>query len=218
MGDRSLIVEVGDEIRLEVNQRVRGLFLALRDNPFEGVVETIPCYRSVLLVFDPLRTNLSLIRDRVQQLLDTLDLSEIPQPRTVEVPVVYGGQYGPDLEWVARYHGIDPDKVIQLHTEHTYHVYMIGFMPGYPYMGELPEALVTPRRETPRTVVPRGSVGLAQNQTGIYSTQSPGGWQIIGRTPLRLFDSTKWPPGVLEMGDQVRFFAIKEEEMARWEQ
>jgi len=132
--------------------------------------------------------------------------------------VVYGSEYGPDLEWVAGYHGITPDEVIRLHTEHTYHVYMIGFMPGFPYMGELPKSLITPRRETPRTVVPRGSVALAQGQTGIYSTQSPGGWQIIGRTPLALFEPGKWPPALLEMGDRVKFFAIDEEEIADWEQ
>ena len=136
----------------------------------------------------------------------------------MEIPVIYGGQYGPDLEWVAGYHGITQHEVIRRHTEHIYHVYMIGFMPGHPYMGELPEGLVTPRRETPRTVVPQGSVGLAQGQTGVYSTQSPGGWQIIGWTPFVLFDSAKWPPALLEMGDRVKFFAINEEEMANWQE
>jgi KipI family sensor histidine kinase inhibitor len=218
MGDRSLLVEVGDEVSIKVNQRVRELFVALKADPLEGIVETIPCYRSLLLILDPLKTTLPLLQKRLQHLLSTIDPSQLPEPKTVEIPVVYGDQYGPDLEWVAGYHGISPEEVIRLHTEHTYHVYMIGFMPGYPYMGELPEELVTPRRETPRTLVPRGSVGLAQNQTGIYSTQSPGGWQIIGWTPLMLFDSTKWPPALLEMGDQVKFFAINEEEMPNWEQ
>jgi len=181
-------------------------------------VETIPSYRSLLLIFNPLKTTLSLLQDRVHHLWNILDPSQLPEPRRVKIPVVYGGEYGPDLEWVAGYHGITPDEVIRLHTEHTYHVYMIGFMPGFPYMGELPKALITPRRETPRTIVPRGSVALAQGQTGIYSTQSPGGWQIIGRTPLTLFDPEKWPPALLEMGDRVKFFAIDEEEIAGWEQ
>ena len=218
MGDRSLLVEVGDEISLEVNQRVRELFIFFKANPVKGVVETIPSYRSLLMVLDPLKITLPALKDRVRHLLTTIDFSLIPDPRMVKIPVVYGGEYGPDLEWVAMYHEITPDEVIRLHTQSTYHVYMIGFMPGFPYMGGLPEALVTPRRETPRTLVPQGSVALAQKQTGIYSTKSPGGWQIIGRTPLSLFDSTKWPPTVLEMGDQVKFFAIKGEEMQKWQQ
>ena len=217
MGDRALLVELGDEIDVKVNNKVREFFVAIKTNPLEGVVETIPSYRSLLLIFDPLKTTLSLLQDRVHHLLKTLDPSQLPEPRRVEIPVVYGREYGPDLEWVAGYHGITPDEVIRLHTAHTYHVYMIGFMPGFPYMGELPEALITPRRETPRTVVPRGSVALAQGQTGIYSTQSPGGWQIIGCTPLILFDSERWPPALLEMGDRVKFFAIDEEEIADWE-
>ena len=218
MGDRSLLVELGDEIGLGVNQKVRALFLSLKDDPLEGVVESIPTYRSLLLIFDPLKITLPMLREKVWHRLTILDPSQLPEPRKVEIPVIYGGQYGPDLEWVAGYHGITQHEVIRRHTEHIYHVYMIGFMPGYPYMGELPEGLVTPRRETPRTVVPRGSVGLAQGQTGIYSTRSPGGWQIIGWTPLVLFDSAKWPPALLEMGDRVKFFAINEEEMANWQE
>lgn len=218
MGDRALLVELGDNIDIEVNNKVRELFVALGANPLEGVVEPIPSYRSLLLIFDPLKTTLSLLQDRVHHLWNTLDPSQLPEPRRIEIPVVYGGEYGPDLDWVAGYHGITTDEVIGLHTTHTYHVYMIGFMPGFPYMGELPEALITPRRETPRTVVPRGSVALAQGQTGIYSTQSPGGWQIIGRTPLTLFDPGRWPPALLEMGDRVKFFRIDEEEMGDWEQ
>ena len=218
MGDRALLVELGDEVDLKVNNRVRELFVAIKTDPLEGVVETTPSYRSLLLIFDPLKTTVSLLKNRIEKLLQTLDPSKIREPRKVEIPVVYGSEYGPDLEWVAGYHGITPDEVICLHTEHTYNVYMIGFMPGFPYLGELPEALVTPRRETPRTVVPRGSVALAQGQTGIYSTRSPGGWQVIGRTPLTLFDPGKWPPALLEMGDRVKFFAIDEEEMANWEQ
>lgn len=218
MGDCSLLVEVGDEIDIDVNQKVRELFAGLKTDPLAGVVDAIPGYRSLLIIFDPLKTTLRQIQEEVQHLLRTLDPSQLPEPKTMEVPVVYGGKYGPDLKWVADYHGITPEEVIRFHTGHTYHVYMIGFMPGYPYMGELPEEIVTPRRETPRTVVPRGSVGLAQKQTGIYSTQSPGGWQIIGWTPLILFDSTRWPPGLLEMGDRVKFYAIKEEELVNWQQ
>jgi inhibitor of KinA len=216
MGDGSALVELGDEISPEVNQRVRELFISLRIHPIKGVVATVPSYRSLLLIFDPLRLTLPLLQERVQDLLGTMDPSQLPEPRIVEIPVVYGGQLGPDLEWVAEYHNITPEEVIRLHTGSTYRVYMIGFMPGFPYMGELPEALYTPRRPTPRTSVPQGSVALALNQTGVYPSRSPGGWQIVGWTPFRLFDARNWPPAALEMGDQVKFFAIKEEEMGRW--
>ena len=141
---------------------------------------------------------------------------KIPEPKRLEIPVVYGGEYGPDMEWVARYHNIRVEEVIRLHTGTAYQVYMIGFMPGFPYMGELPESLSTPRRETPRTVIPQGSVAIAQRQTGIYPAVSPGGWQIIGRTPVALFDPRKETPSFLTMGDAVRFTPITPEEAAQW--
>ncbi len=217
MGDRALLVELGDGISPLVNKKVRELFLCLKNNRVEGVVETVPGYRSLLIVYDPLKITLSTLKERLNKLHTTIDRSEIPKPRTLEIPVVYGGECGPDLNWVAEYHRVPPEEIIRLHTETTYQVYMIGFTPGFAYMGQLPEAIATPRRETPRTAVPRGSVGIAQSQTGIYPVESPGGWQIIGRTPLRLFDPEKWPPTPLEMGDLVKFLSIKEEEMARWE-
>lgn len=217
MGDRALLVELGDEISPSVNQKVRGLFLGLAHYSIHGVIEIIPSYRSLLIIYDPLQITLSLLRETIDDLHKTIDTTHLPESKTVKIPVVYGGKYGPDLEWVAEFHKISPEKVIRLHTGSSYQVYMIGFTPGFPYMGELPEALNTPRRETPRTSVPLGSVGIAQKQTGIYPAQSPGGWQIIGQTPLRLFDPIKRPPTPLEMGDQVIFFSIKEEEMTHWE-
>jgi len=217
MGDRSLLVELGDEISLSVNQRVGELFLTLERHRIDGVVEAIPCYRSLLIIYDPLKITLPTLQDRIKDLRGTMNGIQIPKPRTVKIPVLYGGEYGPDLVWVARYHKISPEEVIRLHTGSTYHVYGIGFAAGYAYMGSLPEELVTPRRETPRTIVPQGSVGIAQKQTGIYPVESPGGWQIIGRTPLKLFDPTRLPPTPLEMGDLVRFFPIREEEMAHWQ-
>lgn len=217
MGDRALLVELGDGISPLVNKKVRELFLCLKNNRVEGVVETMPGYRSLLIVYDPLKITLSALKERLNKLHTTIDRSEIPKPRTLEIPVVYGGECGPDLNWVAEYHKLSLEEVVRFHTGTTYQVYMIGFTPGFAYMGQLPEAIATPRRETPRTAVPRGSVGIAQSQTGVYPVESPGGWQIIGRTPLRLFDPEKWPPTPLEMGDLVKFFPIKEEEITRWE-
>ncbi len=207
MGDRAFLVEMGDQIDPSINEKVRELFLKLDRRPLEGVF---------MVVYDPLRTGFERLREEILRLHQAADPSLVPQPRTLSVPVVYGGEHGPDLEWVAGFHKISPEQVIALHTGTTYRVYLIGFMPGYPYLGELPEALATPRRQTPRTAVPQGSVAIAQRQTGIYPVQSPGGWHILGWTPIKLFDANQWPPTPLEMGDRVRFFQIQKEDIERW--
>jgi inhibitor of KinA len=218
MGDRSLLVELGDRISPEVNRRVRELSVMLGQNPVEGVLETIPAYRSLLIIYDPLLTSISVLQNRIGDLQKKIEVIDIPEPKTVEIPVAYGGEFGPDLEWVARFHNIGLEEVIQLHTGTTYQVYMIGFTPGFPYMGELPEQLAVPRRETPRTTIPKGSVAIAQRQTGIYPVESPGGWHILGRTPMKLFNPLQIPPAILEMGDLVRFFPIEEGEFKQWRQ
>lgn len=217
MGDRSLLVELGDEISPEVNRRVREFYVVLMESPMEGLIEIVPAYRSFLIIYDPLKLDLVMIKNRMEDLQKKIEGIEIPEPKTLEIPVVYGGEYGPDIKWVAQYHNIRVEEVIQLHTGTAYQVYMIGFMPGFPYMGELPESLATPRRETPRTVIPQGSVAIAQRQTGIYPVESPGGWQILGRTPLKLFNPLHSPPTLLEMGDLVKFFSIGEEEFKQWQ-
>ena len=216
MGDRGLLVELGDEISPSVNRKVRELFITLEDRAIDGILEAVPSYRSLLLVYEPLKVSLSTLKKTIGELQDTLDRSKIPEPKKLEIPVVYGGEHGPDLEWVARYHKISPEEAVKRHTENIYQVYMIGFTPGFAYMGELPENIATPRRETPRTAIPAGSVGIAQKETGIYPVASPAGWQIIGRTPLKLFDEKKKPPALMEMGDRIQFFSIEEEEMSQW--
>ena len=217
MGDRSLLVELGDEICPSVNQRVQELFTALDLHPVDGVKELVPSYRSLLVVYDPLNIFLDDLRRTIGNTYQNLDQSELPEPRTIDIPIVYGGELGPDLESVAQYHHITPQAVIDYHTRPTYRVYMIGFTPGYPYLGEVPDAISTPRRKTPRILVPKGSVGIAKQQTGIYSVDSPGGWQIIGWTPVNLFDPTVQPPSLLMMGDRVRFQAISAQEASQWQ-
>lgn len=209
-------MELGDEISPFLNRCVRALFLELEQRGIPGVQELVPSYRSLLVIYHPLALPCARLREEIGEAYRDLKHTPEPRFRTIRVPVAYGGEYGPDLDWVAAYHGISPEDVIAYHTGETYQVYMIGFTPGYPYMGDLHKAIVTPRRETPRTSVPRGSVAIAQNQTGIYPVESPGGWHVIGRTPLKLFDLKKNPPALLEMGALVEFYAISEEEMARW--
>ncbi len=216
MGDRAVLVELGDDISPHINQKVRELYIGTKGHRIKGIKDLVPSYRSLMVVYDPLIISLNSLESQMNAIWNALDNARLPDPRTVEIPVVYGDKYGPDLEWIADYHKMTPQDVIRLHTQPTYQVYMIGFMPGYPYMGEVPDELVTPRRKTPRTHVPGGSVGIAQKQTGIYPVASPGGWQIIGRTPVRLFDPQGKPPSFLEMGDRVKFFVITEQELLRW--
>ena len=217
MGDRSLLVELGDEISPSVNQRVQELFTAMDMHPVDGVRELVPSYRSLLVIYDPLNISPADLKHTIRDTYHNLDQAELPEPRTIDIPIVYGGEQGPDLESVAQYHHITPQEVIDYHTRPIYRVYMIGFTPGYPYLGEVPDAISTPRRETPRILVPQGSVGIAQKQTGIYSVDSPGGWQIIGWTPVNLFDPQAQPPSLLMMGDRVRFQAMSAQDASQWQ-
>ncbi len=217
MGDRSLLVELGDDFNLEVNRQVRCLYLSMKTRQMNGIVDFMPGYRSILIVFDPLTLTSDTLREKITDLVDTMDPGELPEPQTHRVPVVCGDTYGPDLDWVASYHQTTPEEIVSRFTETVYHIYMIGFMPGFAYMGELPEKLVTPRRAVPRTAVPRGSVGIAEKQAGIYPVKSPGGWQILGYTPLKLFDANRHPPAMMSAGDRVQFYSISNEELSRWE-
>jgi KipI family sensor histidine kinase inhibitor len=218
LGDRGLLVELGTGIAPAVNRRVQRLDQILSRENLYGVVETVPAYSSLLVVYDPLRAATEALTQQIEALCDFDDDADPEALRPViEIPVVYGGEAGPDLDDVARYHGLTGEEVIRLHSGTVFRVYMIGFTPGFPYMGELPQALDTPRRETPRTRIPKGSVAIAQRQTGIYPVVSPGGWQIIGHTPLELFDPRQDEPSLLGMGDEVRFVPVTAEEASQWQ-
>jgi len=216
MGDRGLLLEFGDEISAEVNEKVRKMALALQAEPLEGIIEVVPTYRSLLVLYNPVVISLEDLKRRLKQLETGLKEISFPDPKLTKIPVLYGGEFGPDLEKVAEYLHLTPEEVIRLHCSKPYFIYMIGFMPGFPYMGELPDALITPRLKTPRLSVPAGSVAIAQKQTGIYPVESPGGWQILGRTPVKLFNPEKEPPALLRMGNLVRFYPIDEKEFQEW--
>jgi len=217
MGDRGLLLEFGDEISREINEKVRRMALAVQAEAIEGIIETVPTYRSLLIIYNPVILPIEDLKKRLKKIEGGLQTTPLPEPKLTRIPVVYGGIYGPDLEEVAKYLHVSPEEVVQLHCSKPYLIYMIGFMPGYPYMGELPQALVTPRLKTPRLLVPKGSVAIAQRQTGIYSMESPGGWQILGRTPVELFHPEKDPPALLQMGDFVQFYQISEKEFKEWQ-
>ena len=214
-GDQGLLVEYGDAIDLEVNYKVRSMSMVLRSHRPEGIIEVVPTYRSLLLFYDPSRTEPQRLIRQLEALETKLADIRIPTPRIIEIPVCYGGNFGPDIEYVADVHDLSVAEVIQLHAEPEYPIYMIGFTPGFPFLGGLPDRLHTPRLETPRTNVPAGSVGIANNQTGIYPVASPGGWQLIGRTPLRLFAPQRSDPFLYQTGDHLKFKPISRAEFER---
>ena len=218
MGDHGLLLEFGDEISFEVNEKVRRMALAIQAEGIEGIIETVPAYRSLLILYNPLIFSTEELRKRLKRIEEDLQQTHFPDSKLKKIPVLYGGSFGPDLEEVAKYHHLSPQEVVRLHCSKPYFVYMIGFMPGFPYMGELPDGLVTPRLKTPRLSVPAGSVAIAQRQTGIYSMESPGGWQILGRTPVKLFDPEGDPPTLLQMGDLVQFYPMGEKEFESWKE
>ena len=210
-GDQALVVELGDTIDPHTNRRVHGLMDAIERAEVPGVFDLVPTYRSILVYYDPMRTSLSALQARVSELYLDLEDQVVEELGTVEIPTLYGGEYGPDLEFVAEHAGLTPQEVIDIHSGTDYLVYMIGFSPGFPYLGGLSERLASPRLESPRLEIPAGAVGIAESQTGVYPVASPGGWRLIGRSPLRMFDPEAEPPSRLVAGDYVRFVPIASE-------
>jgi KipI family sensor histidine kinase inhibitor len=212
-GDSALVIEFGEVISLEANQKVIALNNAVSKANIIGVEETVPTYRSLLIRYNPLKINYEQLVFQIKDIEKNLNKLAVKiEGRKLIVPVVYGGEYGPDLGFVAKYHGITEETVVRLHSEREYRVYMIGFVAGFPYLGEVPDEIATPRLETPRLKVPQGSVGIAEKQTGIYPCEAPGGWRIIGRTPIKLFNSLQHPLALLSPGDIVKFKPISESE------
>ena len=207
-GDRGLLVEYGDTIDPAVNQKVRSMAIVAKSDMPDGVIEIIPTYRSILIFYDPSVTNPSALKETLTALEKSLSGIEIPSPKLIEIPVCYGGDFGPDIEYVASSHNLTEEDVVRLHSEPEYLIYMVGFTPGFPFLGGLNELLHTPRLETPRTLVPEGSVGIANEQTGIYPVASPGGWQLIGRTPIKLFAPERDNPILYQAGDRIKFKPI----------
>jgi KipI family sensor histidine kinase inhibitor len=206
LGDSSVLVQLGEEIDLAINQRVHMLAHLVETSSLPGVIETVPAYGTLLMQYDPLILSFTQIKNILQEKISQVEGNASRKPRQVKVPVRYGGEYGVDLESVARHLQMRAEEVIRIHTQRTYTVYMMGFTPGFPYMGKLDDALVMPRLETPRTHVPAGTVAIAGLQTGIYPIASPGGWQLIGWTPLKLFDPTSETPFLFAPGEEVKFY------------
>lgn len=206
--DQALLVSFGDEITPETHNRVRRLLHLLEAERVPGVCNLHPAYCSLLVRFDALTTDHQELEAIVRSHLARIDDLPLPEPREVEIPVCYGGEFGADLAELADMHGMTANQVVDLHSSATYTAYFLGFTPGFAYLGGLPDALATPRLSSPRRVVPAGSVGIAGNQTGVYPFATAGGWRLIGRTPIPLFRPNERDMSLLAIGDRVRFRPI----------
>ena len=218
VGDLAVRVALGAEISPSLNAQVQRFCRRLQREPVWGVTEWVPGYAAVTIYYRPWAVGFDELCGTLAQYVHSDADTPPPETRRVEIPVCYGGEYGLDLDEVATRQGLNGVQVIERHTGGDYLVYFLGFLPGFPYLGGMDASLATPRRATPRPRVPAGSVGIAGAQTGVYPLETPGGWQIIGRTPLRLYDPDRQPPALLAAGDHVRFVSITEaqfEEIAR---
>lgn len=222
LGDQAITIQFGTSIDLAVHQKVKQFSSYLDHHPVDWMVEYIPTFTTVTIYYDPMKVwknstdpqclPYEWVRKRIAESLNELTSMTPETPRTIEIPVCYGGELGPDLHGVAKHNQLQEQEVINLHLQGDYLVYMIGFAPGFPYIGGMNENISMPRKDEPRQRIPEGSVGIAGKQTGVYSIETPGGWQLIGRTPLRLFRPEESSPSLLQAGDRIVFTSITEEE------
>jgi KipI family sensor histidine kinase inhibitor len=212
-GDCALVVEFGNSIQEDVNQKVINFTRILKLQPIAGIIEVVPTYRSVFIQYDPRVILYRDLKGKVGKLLQQpLSQGSHSQRTVVEIPVCYGGDYGPDLKDVAEYASMSTEEVVALHSSKDYIIYMLGFLPGFPYLGGLDDRLHIPRLAKPRVRIPAGSIAIGGAQTGIYPLDSPGGWRIIGRTPLDIYDPKREKPILYQAGDCIRFVPVDEKE------
>lgn len=225
LGDTALIVDFGNRIDKDINENVLQLFNQLKQSAHPYITDLVPAYSSLAVYYDVCAVYQKKAEDKTAfetmvEVMERVCSKEPPlaekQSRLVEIPVCYAASYAPDLHYVSQQKNIPVESIIELHTCKRYRVYMIGFLPGFAYMGEVDERIATPRKPQPQNV-PAGAVGIAGMQTGIYPLESPGGWQIVGRTPLQLFDKDREQPVLLQPGDQIQFYSITEDEFAHYQ-
>lgn len=228
LGDSALVIQLSNKVNSTIHSKVITLVELLEAEPFDGFIEAMPGYNNVTVFYDPFivhlknqdnshKTSFKKVSVYMERYMDLLEEKEISAHKLVKIPVLYGGKSGPDLDLVAKHNGISQQDVIDLHTNKDYLVYMIGFAPGFPYLGEVDQRIATPRKSKPRPKISAGSVGIAGEQTGMYSLDSPGGWQVIGKTPVNLFIPNEESPTLLKSGDKIRFIPITEDEYLAYE-
>ncbi len=214
-GDASLLIEFGKEISPEINAKITATVQLMKEQHIEGVVDIIPAFCSLLINYDPRVLSYDDISKRMKRLLKMDIKAGESRRRVFEIPVCYGGQYGPDLANIAEHAGLTEEEVIKIHSSRDYLIYMLGFLPGFCYLGGLDERIHTPRLANPRLKINAGSVGIGGSQTGIYPLDSPGGWQLMGMTPVKTYDPDREVPILLSAGDYIRFIPVDEEEYLR---
>lgn len=221
LGDQALLITLGNSIDKATHQLVRAAVARIDAAHIDGIVDLVPAFASVAVHYRPDQFDADTppydqVAAALREVLSDITHAALPPARLVDIPVCYGGDLGPDLRDVAAKHEMTSDHVVKLHAGAEYLVYMVGFMPGFAYLGGLPEQIATPRRSSPRAAVPAGTVGIGGSQTGAYPLVSPGGWNLIGRTPCRIFDIARDEPTLLATGDRVRFRPITRAEFDDW--
>nr|WP_318280834.1 5-oxoprolinase subunit PxpB [Paenibacillus bovis] len=223
LSETAIVVDFGTTVDEETHKKVHALCTYLQNNKLNIIKEFVPAYTTVTIYYDcymafqqissyNVTSGYEVMKAILKEFLTNMKETVDEKKKVIEIPVCYGGSFGPDLEIVAKHHHLTPEQVIHIHSKPKYLVHMIGFAPGFPYLGGLNEEIATPRRQSPRVKIPAGSVGIAGNQTGVYPIESPGGWQIIGRTPVKLFDPHKTPPTLLQTGNYITFKPISRKE------
>ena len=216
VGDQAALVVFEQKIEENINGKVMALAREVEKHSSGELLEVVPAFASLLVYYDPLRTSFSTVEKKLMKLAGNLKSARSSGGKLVEIPVCYGGEYGEDLEFVAEHAGLSVEEVIKIHSGRDYLIYMLGFLPGFPYLGGMDERIFTPRLSSPRTKIPAGSVGIGGEQTGIYPMESPGGWQLIGRTPLKLFCPEQGGVLPYQAGDRIRFVPITEQEFLEY--
>jgi inhibitor of KinA len=237
LGDRAIVVDWGGGIHPETHRSISALCAHLDHNPFPGIVEIVPAFTTLTVYYEPLklrdpvtgenwsrggdagiRSPFEIVKGILSRMVLSMDSATADTSRVVEIPVCYGGKFGPDLEDVAAHTGLSTEEVIEIHVNQDYLVYMIGFAPGFPYLGGMSERISVPRRSSPRTLIEPGAVGIGGMQTGVYPFATPGGWQLIGKTPIKLFRPDHATPSLLKAGDIVRFRSISPKQYEEWKE
>lgn len=212
-GDSALVIEFGNEISVDINKKIRKMMDDIKKENIDGIVELVPTYCSLLINYDVLKIDYNTLVEKLKTFLNNdLETAEGEEVTLIEIPTLYNDEVGSDLSYVAEHNKLSKEEVIKIHTGTDYLVYMLGFMPGFTYLGGMSEKIATPRLESPRLQIYPGSVGIAGKQTGMYPSMSPGGWRIIGRTPLKLYNPDSDTPVYISSGDYVRYVSISEEE------
>ena len=211
-GDSAVTVELGSEVSPAVNARIRAFSIALPGSGIAGTAAAVPTCRSLMVHYDPGVIRYDELVKELQGLMGRLSNIQIPPSDVLEIPVLYGGEAGPDLDFVAEHNHKTPEEVVKIHTSTEYLIYMLGFTPGFTYLGGMSEEIAAPRLKQPRVKIPAGSVGIAGSQTGVYPIDSPGGWQLIGQTPVRMYDPDRAEPILPKAGEYIKFYSITQAE------